>query len=212
MNTTEDLIASYKQAIQGRNWAQAVDAAQQLVNLHSSAEFLRMLAGAQLNTGTVEDSLATFDRALAASDTEKPVEGLSATEWKENRALIYVGRGNALLKLHRNTEAIDAYNHSGDLAANPAIAYFNVCAVLYNSGIVDDAATACRKSLQGDPARADAWFILGSALFSAAKMDAQGKLVLSTETRHALEEYLRLAPTGPHADDVKAMLQMAKEK
>jgi hypothetical protein len=53
--------------------------------------------------------------------------------------------------------------------------------------------------------------VLGSFLFVDAKVDAQGKFVISAECRQALEKYLELAPDGPHAADVKAMLQMAEQ-
>jgi cytochrome c-type biogenesis protein CcmH/NrfG len=82
--------------------------------------------------------------------------------------------------------------------------------VFYNTGDVNGAVTACRQSVQADPSRPDAWFVLGSALFADAKIDATGKVAITAETRQALEKYLELAPDGPHAADVKSMLQMAK--
>src|SRR5665213_1389945 len=72
-----------------------------------------------------------------------------------------------------------------------------------------DAAAACRKSLQADPSKADAWFILGSVLFGEATIDANGKIAISAEARHALDKYFELAPEGPHAPDVKQMLDSA---
>lgn len=72
-----------------------------------------------------------------------------------------------------------------------------------------DAAAGCRKSLQADPSKADAWFILGSVLFGDATFDANGKIAISAEARHALDKYLELAPEGPHAPDVKQMLDAA---
>jgi hypothetical protein len=48
-------------------------------------------------------------------------------------------------------------------------------------------------------------------LFADAKIDAQGKVAISAECRQALDKYLELAPDGPHASDVKAMLQMAAQ-
>ena len=121
---------------------------------------------------------------------------------------IYVGRGNALLKLKRTPEAIDNYNHSAELSSNPGLAYFNVCAVLYNIGDTRNSATACRKCVQADPTRANAWFVLGSDLFADAPVSSAGKVTITVETRQALEKYLELAPDGPHAADVKAMLDM----
>jgi tetratricopeptide (TPR) repeat protein len=128
--------------------------------------------------------------------------------WKDGLSQIYIGKGNALLKLKRNDEAIEAYNQSAVFAASRGLAYFNVCAVLYNIGNTKDSAAACRKCVQADPSRANAWFILGSDLFADAPVSAQGKITASPEMREALEKYLALAPDGPHAADVKAMLEM----
>jgi hypothetical protein len=50
--------------------------------------------------------------------------------------------------------------------------------------------------------------VLGSFLFANAKFDAQGKVLITEEGREALQKYLELAPAGPHAADVKAMLDM----
>jgi len=47
-------------------------------------------------------------------------------------AKIWVSKGNALLKLHRDANAIDAYNRSVALSSNPGRALFNVCATYYN--------------------------------------------------------------------------------
>jgi hypothetical protein len=88
------------------------------------------------------------------------------------------------------------------------LAYFNVCAVLYNIGNAHDSAAACRKCVQADPTRANAWFVLASDLFADLPVTAQGKVQASPETREALEKYLALAPDGSHAADVKAMLDM----
>jgi tetratricopeptide (TPR) repeat protein len=206
--TPEALTAAYNQSMQARDWTSAVTAAQKLVELSAGAENLRLLANAQLYSGASEQSLATYDRALNASQQEKPAPGQPDAAWKDNLSKIHIGRGNALLKLHRTAEAIEAYNHSAEFSPNPGLAYFNVCAVLYNNGNTTESAAACRKSLQADPSKANAWFILGSVLFADAPI-TNGKVILPAEAQQALQKYLELAPDGPHAADVKAMLQMA---
>ena len=203
------LAHQYTQSMQAKDYAGAVTAAQQLVALNPTAENLRLLAEAQLYSHAAQDSLATYDRALAAAAREKPAPGQPDAAWKDEMAKLYLGKGNALYKLHREPEALEAYNHSAEFAANPAKAYFNACAMLYNTGKTQGAVETCRKCLKADPSKADAWFILGSMLFINAAPDAQGKFVISAETRQALEKYLELAPDGPHAPDVKAMLDMA---
>lgn len=206
----EKLTSDYNQAMHAREWPKALAAAQQLVALSPSSLNLRQLASAQANSGAMDEALTTYDRALAAADQEEPTEGKPLNDWKDGLAKVYVGKGNAFLKLKRVPEAIESYNRAAELASNPGQAYFNICATLYNTGNMQAVPEACRKSLKADPARADAWFLLGSALFGNSATDAQGNFAVSAETRQALEKYLELAPDGPHAADVQAMLKMAK--
>jgi hypothetical protein len=63
--------------------------------------------------------------------------------------------------------------------------------------------------VQADPTLANAWFVLGSSLFADAKIDSNGKVMMTAENRQALQKYLELSPDGPHAADVKAMLDMS---
>jgi tetratricopeptide (TPR) repeat protein len=205
----EALAAAYNHATQARDWPGALIDAQKLVDLTVSSKNLWMLANAQLNTGATQESLVNYDRALGAAQQEKPAQGQPDADWKDNLAHIYIGKGNALLKLQRTAEAIEAYRLSAEFAANQGLAYYNICAVLYNSGDTTNTPAACRKCLQLDPSRVDAWFILGSVLFGNSPIDAKGNVTVSAEARQALGKYLELAPDGPHADDVKAMLQMA---
>jgi tetratricopeptide (TPR) repeat protein len=204
---TETLTAVYNQAMYAKEWPRAITLAQQLVAQQATSLNLRLLANAQLYSGAADAALATNEQALAAAEKEKPAEGRPMNEWKDGLAEIYIGKGNALLKLKRTAEAIETYNQAAGLASNAGRAYFNICAVYYNSGNTQDSAAACRKCVQADPTRANAWYILGSDLFADAPID-NGKVVATAETREALEKYLALAPDGPHAADVKAMLQM----
>ena len=204
----DTLTADYNQAMQAKDWLRAVAVAQQLIAQKATSLNLKYLASAQLYSGTADAALATYEQALAAAEKEKPAAGQPMTEWKDGLSQIYIGKGNALLKLKRTTEAVEAYNQSAGLASNAGLAYFNLCAVLYNMGKTQDSAAACRKCVQADPTRANAWFVLGSDLFADLPITAQGKVQASPETREALEKYLALAPDGPHAADVKAMLEM----
>lgn len=204
------LTAAYQQAMQARDWASAVADAQQLVALHASAANLLLLANAQLYSGAGEPALTTYDRAFDAAQQEKPAPGQPDTAWKDQLAKGYTDKGNALLKLHRNSDAVDAYNHAAELASNPGPALFDICALLYNTGDTKNGAGACRKAAAADPAFADTWFVLGSTLFTEAKIDRkQNKPIVSAECRQAFEKYLQLAPDGPHAGEVKDMLDMA---
>jgi len=210
-NTPDALKAAYDQARNAKDWPSAVAAAQKLVDRSATAENLLMLADVQVSSNASADALATTDRALDAAEKEKPAEGQPDTAWKDLKSKIYLDRGNAYLKLRRNADAIDAYNQSAAIAPNPSVSLFNICATYSNSGDTQNAEPACRKTVQTDPNRADAWFVLGTLLFGEAKMDEKGNFAITDECREALKKYLALAPDGPHAADVKAMLAMAPQ-
>ncbi len=203
------LLGAYNKAMQEKDWAGAVSVAQQMVQAKPSAENLRLLGNAQLYSGATQDALATLDRALAQALAEKPAEGQPLDDWKDLEGKIWLSKGNALLKSRRTADAVEAYQHAAEFAKNPAVATFNICATYYNVGDVAQSTIACRRAVAVDPANANAWFVLGSDLFVDAKADAQGKFVLTSECRQALEKYMELAPTGPHAADTKAMLDMS---
>jgi len=111
------LIAAYNQAMQAKNWSDAIASAQQLVTLKATSLNLKMLADAQLYSGSTDEALATYEQALAAAEKEKPAEGPLMSGWKDGLADIYIGKGNALLKLKRTAEAIEWYNQSAGLAS-----------------------------------------------------------------------------------------------
>ena len=209
--TPESLSASYKQAMQAKDWAGALAAAEKLVDLSATADHLRMLSEAQIDSGGLDAALATCDRALAQAQLEKPAEGQPDTTWKTLLGKIYVDKGNAYLKLRRNADAIAVYNQAAAVDPNPSTAYWNICVTLYNTGDMQKGPDACRRASTVDPARADTWFVLASLLFAeSSKTDAQGKFIISDECRQALNKYLELAPNGPHAADVKEMLDAAQ--
>jgi len=167
------------------------------------------LANAQLYSNAPDDALATYDQAVTAANAEKPSAGQSTADWNDGLSKIYIGKGNALLKLKRTDEAIASYKHAAELAINQGQAWFNVCAVYYNIGNTRDSAVACRKCVAADPTRANAWFVLGSVLFADAPIE-NGKVAIPEEGRVALHKYMELAPDGPHAEDAKGMINMLK--
>ena len=163
------------------------------------------LAQAQTPPSPTE-TLATDDAAIAAARREAPGAGAP------NAALarLLTERGNALLKLKRYDEAMTSFSEAATLSTNPAIAWFNLCATAYNMGKTDEAVRACDRAIAIDPTRADAWFVKGSALYGQGTLDKANHYVLPPGTLEALRQYLILAPDGPHAADVKAMLDAAK--
>jgi tetratricopeptide (TPR) repeat protein len=122
--------------------------------------------------------------------------------------------GNAYIKLKKNPEAVAAFTKAAEMDPNPGAAYWNLCATEYNSGDMKGASIACDKAIAADPNKADAYFIKGSVLvgMSEGKLDANGHYIALPGTKEAFNKYLELAPDGPHAGEVKQMMEMLGAK
>jgi len=84
--------------------------------------------------------------------------------------------------------------------------YYNLGAVLTNINQLEPAGEAFRKAIEADPKYAPAQYQLGLYLVSKAQMSADGKLTPPPGTKEAFQKYLELEPTGPFAEQAKAML------
>ena len=69
--------------------------------------------------------------------------------------------------------------------------------IFWNQSKAAEAADQFEKAIKADPTMADAYYFLGMALVN------QGKL---PEAKPHLQQYLKLAPTGQHAETVKSIL------
>jgi tetratricopeptide (TPR) repeat protein len=127
------LEAKAAAAYSAKSWANAESALKQLVAMDpASLDYRQSLANAQLNLGRYPDALASADAAIAIAETS--AQGPGAAKAKAALSVMLVTKGNILLKQHKVPDAIAAYEKAAPLATNPATAYFNLCAVLYNSG------------------------------------------------------------------------------
>jgi tetratricopeptide (TPR) repeat protein len=196
------LVAKAQAALDAKQWPEAEAALKQLVSAEPRWEYAEALGAAQINQGHYADSLASYQRALELAQNNAGPPDM---------ARMYVTIGNANLKLKKIDAAIAAYNKAAELGPNPAVAYFNICATLYNSGqAAAKTAAACDKAIAADPKKADAYFVKGSALYAEGTADKNNKIIVPPGAVAALKQYLVLAPDGAHAQDVKAMLDALK--
>lgn len=202
------LISQYNAAQQAKNWQEAADVLKQMIAADPNRwDFQKALGDMQFNLGQYEDSIATYEKVIPVAEAAtKNDPKADPAKTKATFGQIYTNEGNAYLKLKKNPEAIAAFTKAAELDPNPATAYFNLCATQYNTGNTDGALAACDKAISADPNRADAYFIKGSLMMASSSMDKQGKLQAPPGTAEALNKYLEIAPTGPHANDVKEML------
>ena len=196
------LVAKAQAALDAKQWPDAEAALKQLSASEPRWEYSEALGAAQMNQGHYADSLESYQRAIDLAGKDASPAAISQ---------IYTMIGNANLKQKRNDAAIAAYNKAAVLSPNPAVAYFNLCATMYNMGQTAAKTVAvCDKAIAADPKKADAYFIKGSSLYGEGAVDKSNKYVVPPGTVEALKQYLALAPDGPHAQDVKAMFDGLK--
>jgi tetratricopeptide (TPR) repeat protein len=153
---------------------------------------------------TVDDK---FTAAIAAY--RKSID-LNAASKKPNVDLAasadnQIGQANA--KLGKTKEAADAFDAAAK--ADPAKAgtyYYNEAATLLNANDGPGAAAAADKALAADPTRVEAYYIKAQGLAPAITTTPDGKFVAPPGLQEACDKYLELAPTGPHAQDMKDLL------
>jgi tetratricopeptide (TPR) repeat protein len=196
------LIAKAQAALDAKQWPEAEAALKQLLSSEPRWEYLQGLGVAQFNQGHYADSLDSLQRAIELAGKNASAAAI---------APMYTMIGNADLKLKKNDAAIAAYTKAAALDPNPAVPYFNLCAVMFNMGQpAAKTVAACDKAIAADPKKADAYFIKGSSLYGEGALNKSNKFVVPPGAVEALKQYLVLAPGGPHAQDVKAMLDALK--
>ena len=182
-------------AIQSFEKAAAIDATQHVI-------FGRLgdcyVALAQTKTGADQTAALT-----KASDAYQKAIALKpdAPEYHNNYAL-------ALAKEKKFADAQTELTKAAQL--DPASAgkyYFNMGAVLVNTGQTDPATDAFKKTIEVDPNYADAYYQLGLLQMGKATVGTDGKMTAPPGTAEQFQKYLQLSPNGKDADTAKAMLQ-----
>jgi len=86
--------------------------------------------------------------------------------------------------------------------------YYNLGAMLVNTGQAQAAGEAFKKAIELQPTYADAYYQYGVTLIGQAKVDtATGKVTPVPGTVEAFQKYLELAPTGQWAQSAKEMME-----
>ncbi len=169
-------------------------------------------AAAAKTAGTSPSDPAIEQKFTDAATSYKKGIDLNAASKKPNpqtAAAAYNQLGQALNKGGKTAEATAAYDEAAKAdPANAGMYFFNEAATFYNAGKLDEAGAAADKAIAADPKRADAYYIKGQALIPKATVDAKTqKIVAPPGCVEAYQQYLALAPDGPHAADVKGILE-----
>jgi tetratricopeptide (TPR) repeat protein len=159
---------------------------------------------------TTDPSLG--DKYQAAITSYQKSLSLNAALAKPSTDLIAAANNQlaqAMGKIGKEADASAAYEAAAK--ADPAKAgmyYFNEAATAFNANDMDGAAAAADKAIAADPTKVDAYYIKGQALVQKATVDpVTNKITAPPECIAAYNKYLELAPNGPHAEEIKGILQ-----
>jgi len=162
---------------------------------------------AQLAEAEVNDAGSKKD-AEADAEMGKALEAYAkAIEIKPDDAGYHNNYALALAKAKKFPEAQAELTKAATLdPPNAGRYYYNLGALLVNSGQNDPAGEAFKKAIDIDPNYADAQYQYGVTLLAKASVGADGKITPVPGTADAFQKYLALKPDGQYADSAKLML------
>jgi tetratricopeptide (TPR) repeat protein len=166
-------------------------------------------AAAKASSATDPAVMAKYNDAAASYKKGLDLNAASKKPNPEVAGAAYNQLGVAAARAGNVKDASDAFDNAAKaVPANAGMYFFNEAATFYNAGKLPEAGAAADKAIAADPKRADAYYIKGQALIPQATVDPKTqKIVAPPGCVEAYQQYLELAPDGPHAADVKGILQ-----
>ena len=159
------------------------------------------LGQAQVGLKKYDDAAVTFKKALDLENAKKTpnpaIQGLSQS-----------GLGEIYARTGKIQEASDAYDAAAKI--NPAQAGFylkNEAVIFFQTNQADAQVAAADKAIAVTPDQALLYYLKANGLVGKTTQDEKThKLVAPPGCMEAYQKYLQLAPDGPYAADVKAIL------
>ena len=190
-------------ALNAQQWDQAIEALTKASQVGADQPAVwGNLAGAYTSLAATKTG-PDFDAAM-----QKGLEAYAkALELKPDDAGMHNNYALALAKAKKFPEAQAELTKAATLdPANGGKYYYNLGALLVNSGQNDPASEAFKKAIEVQPNYADAYYQYGISLMAKAQVGADGKVTPVPGTVAAFQKYLELQPTGPYAQPAKDML------
>jgi tetratricopeptide (TPR) repeat protein len=173
-------------------------------------EFYQVLAGALNTENKPQDALQAYEKGVAAARTMLEVKPDSGRA-KTGLGQMLNSEGNLLVQQKKYDEAIVLFTQAAEVAAYPAMPYFNLCATYYNLKRGPDALAMCERAIASDSTMSDAYYIKATVLFGQGHAE-NGKYVVPPGTSESLNKYLEYAPFGQHASAVRSMIEKLNEE
>ncbi len=197
----------YDTAIAALTEATQMDATRDLI-WFKLGDYYRMSAPKQTDPAEkqkrLDSAVESYQKAVEIKKAAPPDKDPAAA----TRALAayYNNLADAYYKAKKVDEAVKTYELAAQTdPSSVAQAYFNIGAVLTNSGRPDEANAAFDKCLAADPNRSEAYYQKGLNLLGKATLQGD-KTIAPPGTTEAFQKYLELAPTGPNAQSAKDLL------
>jgi tetratricopeptide (TPR) repeat protein len=190
-------------AAQAKQWDQAIASFNKASELDAKQHVVwAQLAEAEMNFAAAKSG------AEADAETAKGLDAYQkAIELKPDDAGYHNNFALSLAKAKKFPEAQAELTKAATLdPPNAGRYYYNLGALLVNSGQNEPAGEAFKKAIDVDPNYADAQYQYGVFLLSKATVAADGKVTPVAGTADAFQKYLQLKPDGPFADSAKQML------
>ncbi len=152
--------------------------------------------------------MVTRTGAEQQADVDKGIEAYNkAIELKPDDAAYHNNFGLALARARKTPEAQAELTKAAQLDPAKAGTYFyNLGAVLTNTGQNEAAGDAFKKAVESDPNHPGALYQYGSYLIGKSTTTPDGKFVPPPGTKEAFQKYLAIEPNGLHAEGAKGML------
>lgn len=193
------------------NTDDAVKACNKAISTDHAPEFFQGVAGIYSNLGRYQDAIQTYEKGIQAAES---ATALSNTRIKRTARMqmivprigqMLLSEGNIYFQLRDFEHAATLFEKATHVHSYPALAYFNLCATMFDMDKMKDAVQACDQAIALDAKMPTPYFVRGSALYAEAVKHHIKKTPESTI--QALKKYLELAPDGIYAEDARNMLQ-----
>jgi tetratricopeptide (TPR) repeat protein len=164
--------------------------------------------------GQAETGLKKYDEAETAYKKALEVDGASKKPNPAIEGMSNAGLGEIYARGGKVPEANAAYDAASKANPTSAGTYLrNQAVIFFQSGNADAQVAAAELAIKNDPNDALVYYLKGQGLVSKATVDPKTqRIVLPEGCAEAYQKYLDLAPTGPYAGEVQAILQQAGQK
>lgn len=199
-------LAKARADIAAGNFQPAIDAMTQAVAAKpDEAVLVYTLGQAQLGATKYDDAITSFKKAIElGTNAKKPQPEVIGASYND--------LAKAQAKGGKVDDAVASYEAATKIDPPHTELYaMNETVTLTQANKPDLAAAAADRVIAANPKRADAYYLKAQALVQKATVDKSGKIVLPPGCEEAYQKYLEIAPTGPHAAEVKEVLASAGE-